>query len=1512
MRNSKKNFIGTTSVLAFSALLFPTEFAQANMAQANMSEENTYHLKLMAQTFDGQKEFSNTQTSTVQRMRRGNESYTLFDFGDGSVVIEAQGEQLAASSFENTSGIEAEFLYNYDTKTLSGSNDAARYFNTHVRPYLHGAPQLGSNAEWNKTVSLRALGVSQASGGQVKIELKRTYFAHDGKDYVLLHYQVPAFAYRTAAGQDVVHWGEGVTVTDPGFGEVYWNATLQRALAEEADGTKRPYRIAKTMTATDDQGIPIFDPREIDETKDYFASFYGGEKMEVMGFHGSLAKPDQSPILLAANLDVMAMAIAENSANPAPQLSSQYLNGNTGMNVRRKRTPIQLYKPSTPISSPIAFEPERQAEPAVYPQEQTHQAQSASRISGTSNVVERPASSSIMEQLQAPVIMYKMTQPKRSAGAGAGDMTDGSRVFGPDPMDPSSQVYAEEQRHVVSPSEGRTDDNRRYGAPQDNIRRGGNAAPEYDSSEIPAEAQLRGPAGGQSPIQMRDFVTASGGGSGTGAGGSSAGASGGDNGVGAVSGTFGTVRNIIGGLGGGTRTVRSGEGATDGAGDLDNTIKVAGLATGLLSEARVISNTSKAYGKEFAGLMKEQQALVKQYKRATNGMKDVGELSGAALKIFNQITVNTNKLTSIQSKMDGLASQITGFRAGLARLPTAEAKKVIDGIADSQGAKFLGGITAGLDVLSIGSSVGSIGTAAGTDLGSGELKLNRDYGTLASAGQLAFDLAAIAGDVSTGDMKGALLASTELATATAADLFIVVKGYRDTNRIISNSYALGAELATAKRQQTFKKSYERRQEMRETIEGSEDAIGEFSDHLDDYDLNPKTGNYDPRIDQDSGLPKPNFWGELKKTEGGRARLRRMGIDPDAPVGTLPGTTSPSVSPEVKKAREIDIIRRQNEITREENAERKAAFKEAFRIKYPQVDRKTIKKIAKKYPQFSVLSPETLAEIKASQDNLKQQEENAEKLKEYQTNFLEGKRKEQEAREEARRKRIQGSRYVDPATRAAEEAQNAAEKKEAEERAKKNSTLAGYQENYIKEQKEAEAKKKEERKERIQGERYVDPETRAAEEAQIAADKEEAEARRKKNSTLAGYQDNYIKERKEAEAKKEADRRRRIKEGGLDVTPIKTSEIKVSPIGYTPPKYTPPKYNPPVYHPPKPAPIKHSEIPFSNSDDWTTGTGIVSNDYNRFTGSGTFNPDLSEWAEWLATQNLRELKRIARSAGYPNLAAALRDAKNLMRQANDAGYRQWAMRAPVCYMACAGLIGSWHIKSSQLALGDILNDSREIFSTAGLSDVSISGFTLRYLLRDFGVEDGDNINIVISQFGRSIFETDLSLLNAGTDFEINLRPGVASIVITAIDEGAISPNTAEITLQNVVEGESTQTYSLATGETATLRVNPGRVGGGINQPSNTAQETTPNAPTLTGPTMVDLSRDILNRRLLAVDPVGGFDVSQSRGATGFVAPLPVRATPTMRGRILRSETLPARVNIDGQTRPIDVREFREVQ
>lgn len=239
----------------------------------------------------------------------------------------------------------------------------------------------------------------------------------------------------------------------------------------------------------------------------------------------------------------------------------------------------------------------------------------------------------------------------------------------------------------------------------------------------------------------------------------------------------------------------------------------------------------------------------------------------------------------------------------------------------------------------------------------------------------------------------------------------------------------------------------------------------------------------------------------------------------------------------------------------------------------------------------------------------------------------------------------------------------------------------------------------------------------------------------------------------------------------------------------------------------PGPAEGYDFFENNAFDYTVMVGVIPT-------------DLSRWEEWLATQNVRELERLASLIGYPNLASALADANNLIRQSQDPGYRQWAMQPPSCggYVGCGpSYLERWWAKQAVVALGDILADSRDIFSTGGFSDIGISGFNLAYLLRDHALEDGDIVRIRISQFGHVIYEGQVNLTNAGEVFDLIVGRGVASLEIYAVNEGSASPNTAQITVDNVVRGQATQTYSLSTGETATLRIEagatPNSAGGG---------------------------------------------------------------------------------------------------
>lgn len=1077
-----------------SAALSPAPLAAAAMQTAPViEEENRYHLQLLAQIFDGNRDFSHSQIAGFARMRKGDESWSMLDFGDEAVVIESKDGPVEIGRFESTSGTEQAFRYNYSSKSLAGDSDVARYHNTFVRPQLDKAPALGSDAEWGADMSLAELGFAESGNGRVDIKLTRNYFSHEGKDFVLIEYEVPAFEYTNSSGEDVVHWARGISLMDPGFGEIYWNAAVHRATAQEAGGVTRPYRFMRSATAIGAGKKALIDPRSIPQVAPRMAHYTGEAAVGIIGFTSGDREADQLPIEVAAKLDVMALALGENSANQAPETSFGHTQGPKGNKVQ--------------MGDPIDFN---------------------------------------------------------------------NPVTGP-----TGQVTSVGQA-VLKFIESKIDSKNAL-------------TPQYELILKQSEAFN---------IQRK-----------------------------------GLIANIS------YQAARFNEAKKTAEGLFEAAIK-----SGQTIES--VENSS-AFIRSFDAMQSAAQDL----RNSERAIKTLGEQQSRLSKL-----ADLNKLTK-------LASEFAETKAG----------KALGG---------LGKVVSGLNHLSNVETTRKSLTNLFQDTSSGDIALTRQYG-LGAVPALGLEIAGLFGDAYTGNVYGFTSDAIAITTGSVSDLFVSTKGLIQALNQQKKAREETTDIRSRRVQQLRDRYEEDKQNVLDTI-ARERAEREAKTKADwDKYYEEKYTGYHPNWD-----PKTKSW--------------------------KPGTRQWEEQQELAREREFaeaDFNRGQPVPKKKKIVEITFDWGERG---YPVYDPAKHKKDPVSTPpeqQFSDIPDWLLEQWEKDAELAKRREE----LAELQSEILRRRRLTQEEKDNERAERIANSSFN-------------------------------------------------------------------------------------------------------------------------DVKPVIFDPPKFTPVTWTPPVWTPPVWTPPVWVPPEFNAPEPSEIEWTkfSGEEWDFGGKVPSWNYGNL--SGTVETDLSKWADWLATQNIRDLERLARSAGYPNLASALNDWKNLTDRANDSGFRQWAGRAPVCYMACAGTFGQWQIKASQLALGDILNDSREIFSTAGLSDISISGFVLRYILRDFGVEDGDIINIVISQFGRSIFETELSLLSAGTNFEINLRPGVASIVITAINEGAISPNTAEINLQNVVEGESIQTYSLQEGQTATLRVNPGRVGGIGSAPSSSSA-LGQTVPTSTG-SMSELSQRIL--------------------------------------------------------------------
>ena len=310
-----------------------------DQAVAEASELQQYVLRLMLQVYDGTRDLSHTQLLGVGRVRQGDESFTQFDFGDGAVVLSDNGGKLSASRFVNLSGTEKAVAYDYRTGMMSGDKSVTGFHNRIVRPLLGHAPSTGRNASWVSSVNLSALGVPAVGAANVRIELSREYFTYQGKPMVLVHYAIPAFTYTDGVGRQIVHWGQGISLTDPGFGMIYLSSTLQRAVANGRGGSV-PYRYARTMVAADADGSALIDYRDVPQLAPYLDDLFSEEAMRVVptGARSS----SSMPIDAARNIDIVALSLAEDAGNEAPMAAGVQLAADHGLEVMSSSMMQQL------------------------------------------------------------------------------------------------------------------------------------------------------------------------------------------------------------------------------------------------------------------------------------------------------------------------------------------------------------------------------------------------------------------------------------------------------------------------------------------------------------------------------------------------------------------------------------------------------------------------------------------------------------------------------------------------------------------------------------------------------------------------------------------------------------------------------------------------------------------------------------------------------------------------------------------------------------------------------------------------------------------------------------------------------------------------------------------------------------------------------------------------------------------------------------------------------------------
>jgi archaellum component FlaF (FlaF/FlaG flagellin family) len=107
-------------------------------------------------------------------------------------------------------------------------------------------------------------------------------------------------------------------------------------------------------------------------------------------------------------------------------------------------------------------------------------------------------------------------------------------------------------------------------------------------------------------------------------------------------------------------------------------------------------------------------------------------------------------------------------------------------------------------------------------------------------------------------------------------------------------------------------------------------------------------------------------------------------------------------------------------------------------------------------------------------------------------------------------------------------------------------------------------------------------------------------------------------------------------------------------------------------------------------------------------------------------------------------------------------------------------------------------------TGGLTDVTVTQRLITITVTDNGSEiDGDTVDIVLN--GSSVVAGHVLAAPPGTNFNLTLAAGPNLLEIIALNEGAVTPNTAELAISNVIDGNAVQEWRLATGETGALTI-----------------------------------------------------------------------------------------------------------
>jgi hypothetical protein len=106
------------------------------------------------------------------------------------------------------------------------------------------------------------------------------------------------------------------------------------------------------------------------------------------------------------------------------------------------------------------------------------------------------------------------------------------------------------------------------------------------------------------------------------------------------------------------------------------------------------------------------------------------------------------------------------------------------------------------------------------------------------------------------------------------------------------------------------------------------------------------------------------------------------------------------------------------------------------------------------------------------------------------------------------------------------------------------------------------------------------------------------------------------------------------------------------------------------------------------------------------------------------------------------------------------------------------------------------------NNSGLTDVTVGARHISIILIDDGsLVDGDRVDVSLN--GVKVINNHTLVGGAGTVFSLDLLAGSNELRVLALNEGASSPNTAQLRLSDVTVGAAVQSWRLLAGESGSL-------------------------------------------------------------------------------------------------------------